>query len=449
MSAYALGRCRAALQHMPLSPQTATRTLSSASTASGSGSTARGKQQALRAKLDYQRVPAPSTDGIDTRIGRYIFRNPRQTDPTTGLPAAMPIDYHDVHEGVEVEIRDARDPAAADNEKHTLTTSGFQLAGHRLSTPSGATGTEAGGDIDFHDDEQVRTRYYPAIETLIKRVYEGEQAAESNLAVDRVLVFDHTLRTSEQAKSVGMNAAPVGAPQARGGTAAESGGESNFASAVARVHCDYTAVSAPRRLTQLLPSSSSETRMRSYTGADLAFTDSVSKQQYTGAQLLSDPRRRVAFVNVWRSIDTENPVLARPLAVCDARSVQARELLTYELNFVDDAVPRVGENYSLPAAAAHHPAHQWYFYPRMTADEALLFTVYDRRHAAVAENSSSSSTDPARGFVFHTSFESPEEAQARANGDARAVPPRKSIEIRAIVVFRDPMDIDVPPATAN
>ena len=45
----------------------------------------------------------------------------------------------------------------------------------------------------------------------------------------------------------------------------------------------------------------------------------------------------------------------------------------YELIFPE----RVGENYSLDARAASQ--HGWYSYPEMTADECLLFKVYDKQ----------------------------------------------------------------------
>ena len=54
--------------------------------------------------------------------------------------------------------------------------------------------------------------------------------------------------------------------------------------------------------------------------------------------------KRFAFINCWRSVDKENVIKVKPLAVCDYRSISTlRDTLLYELVYSD----RVGENYSL------------------------------------------------------------------------------------------------------
>ena len=118
---------------------------------------------------------------------------------------------------------------------------------------------------------------------------------------------------------------------------------------------------------------------------------------------------RFAFINVWRSIDDEHPVMQQPLAVCDENSVPDSDRFTYELRFPD----RTGENYSL----RHSDAHKWYYYSRMRKDECLVFKVYDKKE------------DGPR-FVFHTAFDDPSTPP-----DA---PARKSIEVRAIAFFDPP-----------
>ena len=86
-----------------------------------------------------------------------------------------------------------------------------------------------------------------------------------------------------------------------------------------------------------------------------------------------------------------------------------RPLHRYELRFPD----RTGENYSL----RHSRAHRWYYFPRQTKDECLVFKVYDKKE------------DGPR-FVFHTAFDDPSSPP-----DA---PPRRSIEARAIAFFDAP-----------
>merc|ERR1719174_206388 len=74
---------------------------------------------------------------------------------------------------------------------------------------------------NFRDDAEIERTYYDEMRALIKKAS----------GADRVLIFDHTVRNTD---NTNLNAA-------KGGTAAP----------VPRVHCDYTADGAPRRLMQM------------------------------------------------------------------------------------------------------------------------------------------------------------------------------------------------------
>jgi hypothetical protein len=115
-------------------------------------------------------------------------------------------------------------------------------------------------------------------------------------------------------------------------------------------------------------------------------------------------QRRFAIVNVWRPIGA--PVLTTPLAVCDARTIDSRDLLASDLVYQD----WVGETY----AFAFNPRHRWYWYPRQTPTEATLLKIYD------------SATDVAR-LTAHTAFDDP--------NSPPGAPPRRSIEIRALLFW--------------
>ena len=145
------------------------------------------------------------------------------------------------------------------------------------------------------------------------------------------------------------------------------------------IHGDYTARSGPRRLRD-------------------HFADAPDEAE----ALL---RHRVAIVNVWRSI--AGTVRSAPLAMCDASSVAPGDLVPVERQ----AKERIGEiHLALP-----NRAHRWYYFPEMTADEALLFKTYD------------SATDGRARFTVHTSFD-----DRSAPSD---VSPRESIETRCFVFF--------------
>lgn len=164
----------------------------------------------------------------------------------------------------------------------------------------------------------------------------------------RVLVFDHTVRR--------RSPDAVRQPSTR-------------------VHNDYTATSAPKRVRELL-----------------------------GAEADALLAKRVAFVNVWRPI--RHAAQDWPLALADARTVRTEHLAPTDIVYPD----RSGEIYGL----VQSPAHRWWYYPDMQLDEALLIKCYDSR------------TDVAQ-FTPHTAFESP---LTPANA-----PPRESIEFRTIAFF--------------
>jgi len=278
--------------------------------------------------LNYQRPPPPGK-----RTGRYI------NQPDKG-------DCVDEHIPTETLMHDARQlsPAA------TLDSCGFTLANHPTKV------------ANFEDDDEVARVYYPEMRALIK----------STSGADRVMIFDHTIRNTA---NTNLNAAA-------GGSAAP----------VPRVHCDYTATGAPRRLMQL-----AKTNVYSH----------LRKRVLTEEDFAELGKGRFAFINVWRNI-VDTPVERSPLAACDTRTVPKDDIFLYELIFPD----RTGENYSL----RFNEAHKWYYYPRMVKDEALVFTVYDKREEGPR-------------FVFHTAFTDPLTTPES--------PARQSIEIRGVAFFAD------------
>jgi hypothetical protein len=185
-------------------------------------------------------------------------------------------------------IRDGR------GESFSLETSGFVLVDHPTAVK------------DFYDAGELRAVYYPEMERLI--------AEQSGAA--RVHVFDHTLRTSDEAARA--------ARQLR--------------EPVLAVHNDYTEWSGPQRVRDIFPAD-----------AETLLT------------------KRFAIVQVWRAID--KPVERDPLAIADTRSLEAGDFIAAERRFPN----RVGEIYQF----RHNPAHRWYHFPRMHRDEALVFKVYD------------------------------------------------------------------------
>ncbi len=160
---------------------------------------------------------------------------------------------------------------------------------------------------DFYDLDQLKSVYYPEIEALIKE----------RTGATRVVVFDHTLRSGDEAT---RNEKKVREP-------------------VLSVHNDYTDWSGPQRVRDLLPQDEAE-------------------------DLLT---RRFAIVQVWRAI--RNPIQSNPLAICDARTLSADSLIASERRFPH----RVGETYRI----SYDPGQRWFYFPQMRRDEALVFKVFD------------------------------------------------------------------------
>jgi len=196
-------------------------------------------------------------------------------------------------------------------------------------------------------------------EDEVRSVYypEAERLIKAATGADRVFVFDHTVRKRVQ------------------GAADRDGG---LRQPVARVHVDHTEKSGPQRVRDLIPDEAE--------------------------QLL---KGRVQIINLWRPI--RGPLLDSPLAVCDARTVKPNELVAADLVYPD----RIGETYSVK----YNSDHQWFYVPRMTADEILLLKCFD------------SKSDGRARFAPHSAFIDPTTPL-----DA---PPRESIELRTLVFHRN------------
>jgi hypothetical protein len=197
---------------------------------------------------------------------------------------------------------------------------------------------------DFFDRGQLESVYYPEVERLIK----------ATSGASRVVLFDHTLRSgNEQEREERLIREPV-----------------------LSAHNDYTEWSGPQRVRDLLPDEAEE--------------------------LL---QRRFAIIQVWRAIN--KPIQRNPLAIADAASVAADDLLIAERRYPN----RVGQTYRMK----YNPAHRWFYFPEMRRDEALVFKVYD------------SEKDGRARFTGHTSFDDPTSPPG--------APPRQSIEARALAFF--------------
>jgi hypothetical protein len=232
------------------------------------------------------------------------------------------------------------------------------VAPHRVTMHNGRN--RAGGFVLDRDGLVFRphdTRMKDFFdEDEIRRVYYPEMEAliKEESGAKRVVVFDHTLRTGD-----------VEDREAR-----------KIREPVQRVHNDYTEWSGPQRVRDLM-----------------------------GDQAEDLLTRRFAIIQVWRGI--RHPIEKNPLGICDARSIAFEDFVVSERRYPN----RVGQTYSVN----YSPRHQWYWFPRMRRDEAIVFKVYD------------SLKDGRARWTAHSSFDDP-----TSPPDAR---PRESIEIRTLAFF--------------
>ena len=198
---------------------------------------------------------------------------------------------------------------------------------------------------NFTDEGAIRETYYPEVEALLKHATGAEH----------VVIFDHTLRSDS---ALGQEQRGAREP-------------------VRFVHNDYTHRSGRRRVSDHLEPDEAARRLQG----------------------------RHAVVNVWRAIG--GPVEEAPLAVCDAQSIAADDLIPTDLAYPD----RVGEVYSV----RYNAGHRWFYFSAMRPDEVLLIKTYDSLEDGTAR------------FSAHSAFDDP-----TSRASAR---PRESIEVRALLFF--------------
>jgi hypothetical protein len=204
---------------------------------------------------------------------------------------------------------------------------------------------------DFTDEDAIRRRYYAETVELAKFV----------TGADHAHIFDHQVRQRE-----------TGRPSLTFGRR----GDGSRPGAAGRIHNDYTESSGLKRF-DILP---------------------LDEKVRATAQ-------RFAIVNIWRSIGGK--IVDTPLALCDARSISAKDLVVTDLIYRD----RTGELYLVQES----PRHRWAYFSEMDRGEALVFKQYDSQVNGVAR------------FTPHSAFDLPD------------VPPdaplRQSIEIRCLVTY--------------
>lgn len=231
-----------------------------------------------------------SPDLVEAQVNYLLYTGQRPTTYAYPPPPGVP-QRTGIPDARRVQIANARQLP----EPPTLDSHGFERRSHPTAV------------ADFSQEDQIRSIYYREAEEIIRAATGAE----------KVVIFDHTLRSSSQDR-----------PEAT-------------REPVSVVHNDQTFVSGPRRVRDHLPSEEAAERLN----------------------------RRFAIINLWRPIGTA--VETWPLAVIDGRTLEAEDLVPADLIYRD----KVGETYAI----LHRARHRWYYFPRLAPDELVLLKIYDSK----------------------------------------------------------------------
>ena len=208
---------------------------------------------------------------------------------------------------------------------------------------------------DFWNETQVRDTYYAESAGLLMQLTGARQA----------MVFDHKLRRRAAHR-----------PQLDG----TGGSFSTVREPVGRVHLDFTPRSGPLRIRQVL---------------GLPLDEPLELQRYV-------------IYGMWRCIN-DAPLEDAPLALADCRTVNTSDLVLNKLIYPE----RTGETYAI----IRNTSHRWFYYPRQTRNEVIVFRHFSGSDVLHNVNTS----------VPHSAIEEPQACDHPI--------PRQSIELRVLAIF--------------
>lgn len=231
-------------------------------------------------------------------------------------------------------IRDARTFSAYPLK---LSTVGFELISCEISVCG-----------DFLSQTELIRTYVPEIEAAVKPSIDkflSECSAYEHLTVRAIRSWDLCLRRSGETRKP-----------------AEVGNGIFELAPLQIVHGDFFGSCSPEILTHLL---NKGTTTLSPCGLCLQRDDdNIDMVPYLNGEL------PLLSINVWRSIDKDNPVIKDPLAVCDPRSIPEERRVKYEI-ICPDVVGVESRFY--PDHEAKNGCEAWFYYPEMSHTECLLF----------------------------------------------------------------------------
>jgi hypothetical protein len=174
---------------------------------------------------------------------------------------------------------------------------------------------------------------------------------------------------------------------------------------------DLVLVNSPGilRFSERLPESGVLDNSRPARFAHVDVSDATARAFAERAGPAGRALERFVHYNIWRALSA--PPQDVPLAVCDARTVAAADLIAADAIFDSPDKPQ----WSFEGLVfAHSPGHRWHWFPDMHRGEALVFKTHD--------------SDPRRAHcVPHVAFDN--------RTAPEGAPPRVSLEMRALALW--------------
>lgn len=289
-------------------------------------------------------------------------------------------------------------------EKFSLDTHGFQVLKHASSLLPPA---QPDGAVNFHDSELVKSTYWPEITALLRESFGARAVAIVNTTVRDI---DGQRPDTYDPKN----------PRANPGA---------FYPPFYTVHGDYTPAGARSHIRALVPTffdamgtalhTTPEERATFFqlhaevvAAQDAAMKEAgIDEANWDGSNYAGP---RWGMFSVWRPL---SPVRRSPLAIMDPRDLTSYAELPRVYRNRPGFVASYTSTNLIVRGPKEHEKHRWYYLPGQQVDEVYAIKLFD------------SESQKEGGPIFgapHSAF------QLEGTND---LPPRRSAEVRAIVIW--------------
>jgi hypothetical protein len=288
-------------------------------------------------------------------------------------------------------------------ESFDLDTHGFKILKHNSSLlpPS-----KPAGAANFHDQELMKSTYWPEITSLIREQLGARGVAIINTTVRDVVKLDLSKFEPKHPRTSSVTAiAPF------------------FV-----VHGDYTATGARSHLSAIVPTFYEDLGIIAYTTPEERETFLTLRSEVAAAEDAAQAQAgidaehwdganyegpRWVMFSIWRPLAT---VQRSPLAIMDPRDLKGSSSLPRVYRKRPGFLPEYKSTNLLPRPPKAE-GHRWYWLPEQEVDEVYAIKLYDSDGAKEA--------GPVLGAP-HSAFE--------LEG-TDGLPPRRSVELRAIAIW--------------